>query len=421
MASSRIPVNPVALYWVYWNPFKRLIDYPLTYNMFFLFHAYPADGEPVGGSTGAVVLRKPGGVIGTNYNADIATCRARGQKVLISVGGAGGQTYITSQARADAFVESIKTINVGLGGSGNINVFDGIDWNNFEGVQNNAQGAWMTYAGQQLRAFYGDDFAFTSPPAAFELSSGGQGGIDRALLAELYQGGVLDWTCPQFYDPSNLNTLTRVREGLDFYNTSVTVNGSSVQIPRDYIGIGFAVAPVANADRWSPSGAATAYTTVVSDGRAPKGAFNWANHLDTGDSFASVVAPVITNNVSPATPAFELAASANFTDGAATTAQLTPPAGKTTGDFTAGQILDTSNPSGDINIASNNYTEVEWCVQATTDAVNAQQYEFRVTYSGVELNSYTQTPKWTIGTPPAEGVTTSTGFGTMTGVGSITI
>lgn len=421
MASPRLPVNPVGLYWVYWNPFKRLIDYPLSYNVFFLFHAYPADGEPAGGSTGAVVLRKPGGVIGTNYNADVATCRARGQKVLVSVGGAGGQVYIQNQTRADAFVESIKVINVGLGGSGNVAAFDGIDWNNFEGVQQGAQGAWMTYAGQQLKAFYGNDFMFTSPPAAFApYTSGGQVGVDRLLLAELYQGGVLDWLCPQCYDPSNLNTLTNVRTALDFYNTAVTVNGSSVQIPRDYIGIGFAVAPVATDSRWSPSGAATAYTQIVTDGRTPKGAFNWANHLDTGDSFASVVAPVITNNVPTSSPVFELAASANFTDSAATTAQLTPPSGKTTGDFTAGVILDTSNPAPDINIASGFYTEIEWCVQATPEATNAAVYEFRVTYSGVELDSYTETPQWTIGTPPS-ATRSSTGTASMTGVASITI
>ena len=117
MASYRIPANPVGLYWVYWNPFKRLVDFPTSYNMIFLFHAYPPDGEPVGGTTGAVTLRKPTGTIGTNLNADIATCRARGQKIIVSVGGAGGQVYITSQARANAFVQSIKDMNVGLGGS----------------------------------------------------------------------------------------------------------------------------------------------------------------------------------------------------------------------------------------------------------------------------------------------------------------
>lgn len=405
MASHRIPTNPVGLYWVYWNPFKRLIDFPTTYNIIFLFHAYPADGEPTGGTTGAVVLRKPTGTIGTNLNADIATCRARGQKILVSVGGAGGQVYITSQARADAFIQSIKDMNVGLGGSGTTAAFDGIDWNNFEGVQQGSQGAWMTYAGQQLRAYYGDNFAFTAPPAGFSLAGpGAQPTSDRLLLAEMYQGGVLDWLCPQFYDPSDLNTLANARLGLDVYNTAVTVNGSSVQIPRDYIGVGFAVAATATTARWSPSGAASAYTQLVADGRAPKGAFNWANHEDTGDSFATTVAPVITNNTSTAAPAFALASSTNFADSDATTAQLDAPSGKTSGaDFQAGEMCETSNPAPAIDLGSGKYTEIEWNIQATSDAVNAQQYEFRVTYNGASLDTYTVTPKWTIGTPVSQG------------------
>jgi len=421
MASPNLPTNPCGLYWVWWNPFKRLKDFPTTYNVIFLFHAYPADGEPAGGSTGAVVHRKPSGTIGTNLNVDIATCRARGQKIVLSVGGAGGQVYITSQVRADAFVTSIKAINVELGGSGTTMAFDGIDWNNFEGVSQGAQGAWMTYAGQQLKAFYGSSFMFTSPPAAFSYTVGGQAGSDRALLAELYQGGVLDWLCPQYYDPSNLNTLANTRTGSDWYNTAVTVNGQSVQIPRDYIGVGFACATVGTSSRWSFTNAATAYNTLVSDGRTPKGGFNWANHEDTGDNFAALVGVEFDNNAAPATPAFALASSTQFADSDATTAQLTAPSGKTSGaDFQAGEMCETSNPAPAINLGSGKYTEVEWCVQATSAAVDAEQYEFRVTYNGVSLDTYSVTPKWTIGTPPATTRRT-TSVASMTGISSITL
>lgn len=421
--SSKLPANPVGLYWAYWNPYKRLADWETTYNIIFLFHAYPADGEAVGGNTGAVVLRKPSGTIGTNLNADIATCRARGQRILVSVGGANGQVYIQTQARADAFVASVKTINVGLGGSGTTLAFDGIDWNNFEGANISGQSTWMTYAGQQLKAYYGNDFIFSSPPAAFSYSTGGQAGIDRALLAEMYAGNALDWMCPQYYDPSDLNTLANTRTGSDFYNTSVTVNGVAVQIPRNHIGVGFAVATPGTTSRWSPANAATAYTTLVSDGRAPKGGFNWAAHEDTGSSFATTVAPTFTNNTSPAinNPEFSLSLSPNFTNGAATTAQLTAPAGKTSGaDFQAGIISESSNPLTTLDLASGKYTELEWCFQATTYSESAAQYEFRVTYNGVALDTYTVTPKWTVGTP-ASTVRTFTGAGTVTGLSTITI
>jgi len=423
-----MPVNPVALYWVWWAPFKRLVDFPTTYNIINMFHAYPADGEVAGGTTGAVVLRKPGGTIGTNQNADIATCRARGQKILVSVGGAGGQVYIQTQARADAFVQSIKDMNAGLGGSGTTMAFDGIDWNNFEGVSSfPAQSTWMAYAGQQLQSYYGTNFMFTSPPAAYPASNAGsQVASDRLLLAKLYKEGVLDWLCPQFYDPSDLNTLANARYYLDYYNTAVTVDGVSTQIPRDYIGVGFSCAATGTSARWSFADAVTAYDTLVSDGRTPKGAFNWANHEDTGDRFATDVAPSIDNNVPPASAvSFSLAASTQFADGAATTAQLTAPSGKTAGaDFQAGTILETSNPAPALDLGSGKYTELEWCIKATADSVTSTQYEFRVTYNGAALDTYTVTPKWTVGTPPEDDVSLipqSSSVGSMTGISSITM
>jgi len=410
-----LPTNPCALYWVYWSPFKRLADFPTTYNMIFLFHAYPADGEATGGDTGAVVLRKPTGTIGTNYNADIATCRARGQKIHVSVGGAGGQVYLTSQARADAFVASIKTINVGLGGSGTTAAFDGIDWNNFEG--GGSSGTWMTYAGLQLKTYYGSDFLFTSPPAAF---GGGQDVADRLMLAEMYAGGVLDWLCPQYYDPSDLNTLAKLRTYSDFYHTAVTVNGVSVQIPRDHIGCGFACAVVGTTSRWSFTNAASGYDTIVAEGYEPKGGFNWANYEDTADNFATLVGSHFTNNTEPATPAFALSSSSNFTNGDATTAQLTAPSGKTSGsDFQAGAIKETTNATT-LNLASDKYTEIEWNLQATASAVNAQQYEFRVTVAGTAVTTESVTPKWTIGTAPSAS-RAMTGMSTITGISTITL
>jgi hypothetical protein len=92
--------------------------------------------------------------------------------------------------------------------------------------------------------------------------------------------------------------------------------------------------------------------------------------------------------------AIRLALSANIaTSGAATTQQLT--AG--TGTFTAGRIQDDENPADAIDIAANGYTEIEWCVEATTESVDGVSYEFRVVADGVALDTYSQTPSLTIG------------------------
>lgn len=82
--------------------------------------------------------------------------------------------------------------------------------------------------------------------------------------------------------------------------------------------------------------------------------------------------------------------------GEATTARLTAPSGKTTGDFTTGRRWDDENGSDSIDIAADNYTELEW-VLTTQDLVTDDYIEFRVYDEDTALDTYTLTPKWTIG------------------------
>jgi hypothetical protein len=99
----------------------------------------------------------------------------------------------------------------------------------------------------------------------------------------------------------------------------------------------------------------------------------------------------------PGTEAILISASSNIAaSGANTTAQLTPPDGKTTSDFTAGRIQDDENPADAVDIADGYYTELEWCLMATDAANNGDVYQFRVTVNGTPLDSYSVTPQWTI-------------------------
>lgn len=104
--------------------------------------------------------------------------------------------------------------------------------------------------------------------------------------------------------------------------------------------------------------------------------------------------------VHPSTPPIFVSASANITAGGeATTAQLTPPSGKTTSDFTTGRMWDDENGTDTIDVVVDDYTELEWSLQAQSPAVNTDIYQFRVTAAGTALGTYTVTPEWTIGTP----------------------
>ncbi len=110
--------------------------------------------------------------------------------------------------------------------------------------------------------------------------------------------------------------------------------------------------------------------------------------------------PRLTINFTYPDPAIELAASSNITaSGQNTTVQLTAPSGKSTSDFVVGRMQDDENPADAVDITTDDYTELEWSIQAIGARVTASEvYEFRVTLNGTALNTYSVTPQWTIGT-----------------------
>lgn len=304
---SGLPTNPVGLYWEsYYGVQSRIINIPTSYNIIFLFQATP-NASPVGSFT----FQR--GATTATLNADIATCRARGQKVIMTCGGAGAQIDVTTQAKADAFIQSVKDTNVSFGGSGQTKAFDGIDWNNFETVTDVNLRVWMTYVSLSLKAYYGSDFLITAPPAVHGAFPGGQAEADRLLLATLerggtvpgYSGSALDWFSPQFYDGGGNNTQEAINLLLDYYHTAVNVAGSAsigtsgtvlTQVPRNKIGIGFAIG--ASSTWWTTTNARNAYLATVANGRQPRGAFNFSANSDPTYTFGSQVAPFITNNTS---------------------------------------------------------------------------------------------------------------------------
>lgn len=114
-----------------------------------------------------------------------------------------------------------------------------------------------------------------------------------------------------------------------------------------------------------------------------------------------------------------IAPSANITAGGeATTARLSAPSGKTTADFVTGRRWDDENGTDTIDITTDDYTEVEWCLQAQSPATNGEAYQFRVYAGASALDTYTVTPQWTIGSGSsitsvqvARGRTLSRGLG----------
>lgn len=312
---ASLPAKPVGLYWESYYPEAsarpRITTYPNPtdnpsgyFNVIFLFQALPT--TPIG----AVTFPLHASISAQNMIDDIVTCRARGQRVILTVGGASAQVDITSQAKADAFVASIKSINVQLGGSGNTAAIDGVDFNSYEGTP--ASGEWITYACLRLKAYYGSDFLITSPPSCTNYLN--QRTIDRLALAEMHAGGTysgpdgtytgtaLDWFCPQYYDGPGNNTSAQVRDASDFYASlgaygPVTIplhNGntqSTISIPRSKIGIGYRCDSATYS--WTTANASADYTAGVAAGQTPRGGFNFSANNNPTSSFATVVGATI--------------------------------------------------------------------------------------------------------------------------------
>lgn len=97
-------------------------------------------------------------------------------------------------------------------------------------------------------------------------------------------------------------------------------------------------------------------------------------------------------------PQVAITASANIAaSGENTTAQLTAPAGKTTGDFGGGRIQDDENPTDDVDLAADEYREDEWSLKVRADVANGEVFEFRVVLDDdTALDTYTVTPTLTV-------------------------
>lgn len=99
-------------------------------------------------------------------------------------------------------------------------------------------------------------------------------------------------------------------------------------------------------------------------------------------------------------PAFSVVLSPNIAAGGEATTMygMVAPSGKSGSEFTTGRRWDDENGLDSLTIAADFWTKIGWAIQANSAAVtNGQQYEFRVVADGVPLDTYSFTPRLTIG------------------------
>lgn len=94
----------------------------------------------------------------------------------------------------------------------------------------------------------------------------------------------------------------------------------------------------------------------------------------------------IWTTISPTSNTLSLRLSGNFSDGDATTKQIT------NGSFVAGKILESTNPALSLSLPKNKNTEYEWSLAIASDIPLATTYSFRVTNNGAVLDTYEVCP-----------------------------
>jgi len=338
--------EPAKVMGVYYEAYKwgatKITDVPSEFNVIFLFNAAP-DGPPVRGSynnvgNGAFVFKEgymsrygyqnmaPGQGNASVAPALVQRVRARGQKVLLTVGGAGNGFNFDNREKSQNFVNSFIAMNayfLGEGGSPTAGRgLDGVDFNNFEsGIGSSS--AEMVWIAQRLKALYGPSFMITAPPSG----ATDYGWIDTNIGRDLNAAGLLSFFSPQIYDdPARYSTAEKIALEINRWISPAPRGYVAAANPPNQFGIGDASKIVIGLPAPSyaqPSGyplsrATAAYDLVKARHPSLRGVFAWNFHeiQRSNKSFEAAFGPRVFGSSGPApvtAPAAGVAAPAQVT------------------------------------------------------------------------------------------------------------
>ena len=241
-----LPSRVVSTYSPLWSGL-RITSIPTSYNQIYLFHATPnANGS------GAFVFEYGNAV----NSSEIQTVRSRGQRVVLTAGGANAGFNFQTRTQSQNFVNSIYAI------VGELGQIDGIDFNNFEaGIAPSA--TEMIWIAGQLKARYGSNFSVSSPPAPWSAQ-------DLNLSIAMVNAGVLDYAGPQFYDGAGLSSPSVI---IDYVDQWVKALGDPSKV---VVGFGSNYAAGSNMAQVNE-----AWTTIAQKYLTIRGAFGWSASDDS--------------------------------------------------------------------------------------------------------------------------------------------
>jgi chitinase len=283
----------------YWQDFANgatpltLADVPASYNLVAVaFGTATSTPGQVAFSLDPTLASDLGGYTQQQFAGDIATLHSRGQKVILSVGGANGTVSVGDAASASAFASSVYSLIQQYG-------FDGVDID----LENGVNPTYMASALEQLEGDVGSSLIITLAPQTVDTQSAGDDYFQLALDIK----SILTMINTQYYNSGTMNGCDGnvYAEGTENFITALACTELQGGLSPSQVGIGLpASSSAAGSGYVSPSvvnGALDCLAAKANCGSfvppttwpGIRGAMTWSINWDAsnGYNFADTVAP----------------------------------------------------------------------------------------------------------------------------------
>jgi chitinase len=181
----------------YWQDFTNgadnltLADVPTSYNLVAVAFGTATDTPgQVAFSLDSTLASDLGGYTQQQFIDDIQTLQSRGQKVILSVGGANGTISVDDAASASAFASSVYSLIQEYG-------FNGVDID----LENGVDPTYMASALEQLESDVGSSLIITLAPQTVDTQTTGDDYFQLALDIQ----PILTMINTQYYNSGTMN------------------------------------------------------------------------------------------------------------------------------------------------------------------------------------------------------------------------
>jgi chitinase len=285
----------------YWQDFTNgatpltLADVPTSYNLVAVaFGTATSTPGQVAFSLDSTLASDLGGYTQQQFISDIATLHSRGQKVVLSVGGANGTVSVDDAASASAFASSVYSLIQQYG-------FNGVDID----LENGVDPTYMASALEQLESDVGSKLIITLAPQTTDTQTTGDDYFELALDIK----SILTMINTQYYNSGTMNGCDGnvYAEGTENFITALACTELEGGLSPSQVGIGLpASTSAAGSGYVSPSVVNDALDCLAARQNCGsfvppqswpqiRGVMTWSINWDAsnGYNFADTVAPYL--------------------------------------------------------------------------------------------------------------------------------